>query len=142
MSLTTSVDGVADNLLRYHEDEVSRWIETCTDEEFVDICNVADFLLYYGPHPPSGSSMLIDKALAIAAVYVHEGSPRALRRGTRDNKRAVPQRFPLHELEKRRTNTRLQTFGTYGAVGDDFISFWAESPTAAMESRDAHRAAN
>ena len=125
MTLTASVDDVADNLLRFHEDATSAWVERCTDEEFGWVCNAAEFLLYYGPKRASGSTRLIDKALAIAAVYVAEGTPRKLARSTRDNTRVMPSRPPLHELDKRRTNVKLmEARGYYDDVHDEFVAFW------------------
>jgi hypothetical protein len=135
MILTAAVQDVADTLLRYHEDETARWIEISTDEEYIDVCNVAAFLLSYGPQGRTGYSMMIDKALAIAAVYIHEGSPRGLRRVNRDNKRVLPSRPPIGELEKRRNNSRLPTYGTDSGIGDDFVKFWARSPEVAKEYR-------
>lgn len=126
------------DLRHYGEDEAALWIESCTDEEFVRVCNVADFVLFFGPTAASGGSMLIAKACAIAAMYIYEGAPRRLNRNRRDLKRALPDRSQWPE---RRTNDLvMKTLPTYEGVNDDFVKFWAEDPANALNSRDRLRA--
>ena len=81
--LTTGAALVAADLQRYGEPATAAWVLTCTDEELVRICTVADWLLHHGPGPASGASMMIARACALAAVYVHEGGPRDLARSRR-----------------------------------------------------------
>jgi hypothetical protein len=81
--LSARVDDIAEDLRRYGEDDTAVWVLSCSDDELVRVCSVADWLLYHGRSSPSGGSMMIAKACALAAVYVREGSPRDLRRSRR-----------------------------------------------------------
>lgn len=78
--LTTGVELISEDLYRWGEEEAAFWVLTCSDEELVRICTVADWLLHFGPGRASGESMMIAKACALAAVYVREGRPRDLAR--------------------------------------------------------------
>ena len=88
--MSARVGDVADDLLRYGEPETSEWMLSCSEDELVRVCSVADWLLLHGPSEPSGSSMMIAKACALAAIYVREGAPRALARSRRLPGAAVP----------------------------------------------------
>ena len=119
--LTTGVELVADDLRRYGEVDAARWIVDCSAEELVRVCCVADWLLYNGPRLPSGASMLIAKACAIAAVYVREGRPRKLalsRRGPATGVQLPPTggRRPDHRLH--------ESVPADCGVGQDFRQFW------------------
>jgi len=59
------------------------WIVDCSDDELVRVCSVANWLLFNGPTLPSGASMMISKACALAVVYVRQGAPRHLARARR-----------------------------------------------------------
>jgi hypothetical protein len=75
--------------------------------------------------------MMLAKALAVGAVYVYEGSPRKLARERRDTKRALPSR---RGKASRSTDVWLQhSFDQFYGVGDDFVDFWARSPSEARE---------
>ncbi|TKV56906.1 hypothetical protein FDO65_18880 [Nakamurella flava] len=119
--LTTGVDMVAEALDRYGEAATAEWILTCTDDELVRVCAVADWLLSDGPSTATGRSMMIGEACALAAVYVREGSPRQLARSRRGPGigRVVPPdggRRPDHRLQ-------ASVPGDYG-VGRDLRDFW------------------
>ena len=81
--LNASAETIAADLRQYGEDATAHWLLACTDEELVRVCSVGEWLLYHGPSRPSGDSMLIAKALSLAAVYVREGAPRELARSRR-----------------------------------------------------------
>ncbi|SDO62510.1 hypothetical protein SAMN05660199_02319 [Klenkia soli] len=81
--LSTSAEHIASDLLQYGEDATAAWVLRCTDAELVRVCSVGCWLLFHGPGPSSGGSMLVAKAVSLAAVYVHEGAPRELARTRR-----------------------------------------------------------
>jgi hypothetical protein len=81
--LSAGVESVAEDLRQYGESSTAAWVLTCSDDELVRLCSVANWLLNHGPAAPSGASMMIAKACALAAVYVHEGAPRDLARSRR-----------------------------------------------------------
>ncbi|MEC3979040.1 hypothetical protein [Amycolatopsis sp. H20-H5] len=69
---------IARDLLEYGENNVSAWIHTTSEDEFLRICGVADWLTLYGPTTSSGTSMTLGKASALASVFIREGIPREL----------------------------------------------------------------
>jgi hypothetical protein len=119
--LSSGVESVAEDLRRYGENATARWVLTCSDDEFVRVCSVAEWLLYYGPSTASGRSMMIAKACALAAVYVHEGAPRDLSR----SRRTEPTGVLVPPDGGRRPNYSLQVAMArdYG-VGEDVRAFW------------------
>lgn len=120
--LTTGAGLVADDLERYGELAAAAWVLTCSEEELVRICTVADWLLYNGPRRASGASMLIAKACALAAVHVQEGRPRDLTRSRRG-----PVTGPRPDDTWRRPDHRLHesVAADYG-VGPDARAFWGQ----------------
>jgi hypothetical protein len=127
--LSAQVGVIAENLLRYGEPEASGWLLSCSDDELVRVCSVADWLLLHGPKEPSGSSMMIAKACALAAVYVREGSPRALARPRRLPAAAVPALVATEDIKRRRPRHDLQTAAPrHYAVGDDARAAWQSRP--------------
>ena len=122
----TSAESVADDLRRYGENDTAAWLMTCTDDEFVRVCSVADWLIHYGPTSRSGSSMMIAKACALAAVYVREGRPRELARRVR--MAAEPGQQRIEPRSERWPNFEMQCAAPrhYG-VGDDAREYWASS---------------
>ena len=80
--ITTSRENVATQLVAYGEDSVAARFASASDEEFVRIQERA-FRYAIQPDTPSGRAMFLDKALALAAIEVLEGAPRALRRSKR-----------------------------------------------------------
>src|SRR4051812_37454510 len=123
--LTAGIAAVVTDLVRYGELPTAEWLRSCTDEEFVRTCSVAEWLLYHGPSTRSGS-VPIARALCLAAVYVHEGRPRDIARRRRpvdtppDASPPAPDRRPDHVLA-------AAVPPGYG-VGDDARAFWG-SPT-------------
>ena len=117
--LNASVENMSRDLQEYGEDETANWVLTCSDDELVRVCSVAEWLLYFGPSRPSGGSMMIARACAVAAVYVREGAPRGLARARRKriaDPAPMPSRRPDYALQMKRSRE-------YG-VGDDFRAFW------------------
>jgi hypothetical protein len=129
MGLYASVGDVANSLMTYHEDDTAEWVAVCSEREFVLVRNVADFLLTFGPTQPDGSSMLIAKALAVAAVYVKEGLPRQLRRDRRDLSRTSEQYSALQRPSV--MDVLMEVGDPFDGVGDDLVDSWARSPADA-----------
>jgi hypothetical protein len=124
--LTTGAATVADDLERYGESTTAAWMLTCSEEELVRVCTVADWLLYNGPARSSGASMLIAKACALAAVYVHEGRPRDLAR-----LRRAPLTGPPPDSSWRRPDPQLhQSVAPDYGVGEDARACWESATTA------------
>ena len=120
--LSASAESISRDLVEYGEDKAAPWMLTCSDDDLVRVCSVADWLLHYGPTAPSGASMIIAKACALAAVYVREGAPRELRRSRRRKVDGLPPvptpgRRPDYQLQMRAPRH-------YG-VGDDARAFWS-----------------
>lgn len=110
------------DLIEYGEDETARWMLTCSDDDLIRVCSVADWLLLDGPAHQSGSSMMIAKACALAAVYVREGAPRELRRSRRRKVEGLP---PVPRLGRRPDYRAQMRFPRHYGVGDDAKAFWA-----------------
>ncbi|MFJ5956876.1 hypothetical protein ACIQC5_13070 [Paenarthrobacter sp. NPDC092416] len=81
----------------------------------------ASWILYYGPTQPSGASMLIDKAIALAGVCIHEEHPRELARKRRDLK--VWSEIAAEDSPT--ANEVLQGLPNYDAVSEEARDFWA-----------------
>jgi len=122
--LSASAEDISEDLRRYGEPEAAEWMDRCSEDELVTVCSVADWLLLHGSTNPSGSSMMIAKACALAAVYVKEGAPRNLARSSRGKGSRVPEA----PGGGRRPNYQLQVAAPrhYG-VGDDARQFWSEA---------------
>jgi hypothetical protein len=88
----TERTSLAEELWRYGEDELSKRVLLLPTRTMEAIGERADWHLAHGEARPSGDSMLIDKALALAAVEVLEGAERPLTRA----KRRPQQDFPGH----------------------------------------------
>jgi hypothetical protein len=98
-SLFVSVtrEDLAEDLLAYGEHDLAVRALELSDRELGRVGVIAGRLLLDDEHAtPSGTSMLLAKACAVAAVEVMEGTPRPLRRQRR---RSVPEpaRAPAHE---------------------------------------------
>ena len=121
--LSAGAEDVAEALRRYGEDETAAWLLGCSDDELVTVCSVANWLLYHGPASPSGNSMILARACALAAVYVREGAPRDLTR----SKRGKPSGAKVPSGGGKRPSHALQMSvpRDYG-VGDDARSFWGQ----------------
>ncbi|MEV6644354.1 hypothetical protein [Amycolatopsis sp. NPDC051371] len=124
--LDTSVGLIAEDLRRYGEDDVALWVMTCSDDELLRVCSVADWLLLRGQATTSGSSMMIAKACAVAAVYVCEGKPRNLRRRRRMPASAgtAPDEHSPDADRRPDLMAQLSTGRDYG-VGQDARDFWS-----------------
>ncbi|MDQ0104489.1 hypothetical protein J2T10_004164 [Paenarthrobacter nicotinovorans] len=83
---------------------------------------VASWILYYGTTQPSGASMVIDKAIALAAVCMHEEHPRELARKRRDLK--VWSEIAAEDSPT--ANEVLQGLPSYDAVSVEARDFWGE----------------
>lgn len=118
--LGAKTSDIANDLLAFSEPAAARWVQLCTDDEFVRVCSVADWLLLHGPTTRSGASMQVAKACALAAVYVMEGAPRDLASGRRaqvpDHLKATGGRWPNYELQ--------ETAPRHYGVGPDAIAYW------------------
>lgn len=118
--LLAAAEDISRDLLQYGEGPTAEWMLSCSDEEFIRVLGVADWLLYDAPRSPSGASMMIAKACALAAVYVREGVPRDLARAHRmkvdDVGVPASRRFPNH--------ARQEALGRHHGVGDDARRFW------------------
>lgn len=120
--LSAGVEQIAEDLRRYGEAPVAAWVLECSDDDLIKVCSIADWLLYHGPGPRAGGSMLIAKACALAAVYVREGAPRDLalsRRGKRSGTPIPPGGGRRPDSARQATAT-----GDYG-IDDDARSFWS-----------------
>ncbi|MGN6501465.1 MAG: hypothetical protein ACTHKX_01005 [Pseudolysinimonas sp.] len=129
MGMYASVGDVANDLMTYGEDVTAEWIAACSEDEFRRVRNVADFLVAFGPTQGDGSSMLIAKALALAAVYVCEGTPRQLNRERRDLSRTSERYSALQRPSV--MDVMMEIGDPFEGVGDDLVESWARSPADA-----------
>jgi hypothetical protein len=134
-----SVGDVANSLMTYGEDTTAEWIAACSEDEFRRVRNAADFLVSFGPTGADGSSMLIEKALALAAVYISEGAPRELIRDRRDLSRTSERYSTLTRPSV--MDVIMEAGDPYEGVGDDLVELWATSPADARAriAAAAHR---
>jgi hypothetical protein len=79
----TERSSLAVDLWRYGEDELWKRVLTLPDRTMKQIGERADYHLTRGPTTRAGDSMLISKALALAAIEVLEGHSRPLKRTRR-----------------------------------------------------------
>ncbi|MCQ1957836.1 hypothetical protein NNX39_15175 [Arthrobacter sp. zg-Y826] len=122
MSLSTSRVGIVADLLSYGEDAAAQWAWEAPQEVLEEVLTVASWVLYNGPGPADGSSMLISKAVALAGIYVHESRPRELHRKRRDLKlyaATVANDTPYAQ-------ERFLGSDDYDAVGPDARSYWGQ----------------
>ena len=123
--LDASVGLIAEDLRCYGEYDVASWVIACSDDELLRVCSVADWLLLRGPALSSGSSMMLAKACALAAVYVCEGRPRDLRRGRRMPASAGTAPGEHSPDADRRPDLMAQLSADRGyGVGQDARDFW------------------
>lgn len=113
-------------LLEYGEASAAEWIVSTSDDEFIQVCGIGSWLLVAGPSTPSGASMTLANAAAIAAVCVHDGHPRKLARSRR---RKLPE---LSAEEARRIRAEpypmelsFSVPSHYG-VTEEIKEFWAD----------------
>jgi hypothetical protein len=87
----TERSSLAVELWRYGEDELWKRVLTLPDRTMKQIGDRADYHLTHGPTTrASGESMLIARALSLAAVEVLEGQSRPLKRTRRRPKSEFP----------------------------------------------------
>src|SRR5262245_41053511 len=126
--MLSTIRGLAVRYLRsYDETTTADWVDSCSEDDFLRVCGVADWLVYQGPSTPSGAGMMFAKAVALAAVFVHESAPRDL---ARKRRRALPELSPE---ESRRISfdrspdvEEQRKRGTYYGVTDAVKAFWGE----------------
>ncbi len=135
--LSTTRNLTVRDLLQFHEPDVAKWVEVCSEEDFVRVCDVADFLSLHGPVTSSGASLMLSKCVAMAAVYVHDGAPRDLARAKRDLKAVVP---PIDSSSPSTDLLLARGRPQFFAVGDDAINVWAEHPDRARARRASYAA--
>ena len=82
---------LAEDLWRYGEDDLWKRALTASNRRMKRISDASMRHLLEGPQVASGGSMLISKALALAAVEVFEGKPRPLARERRRPENDVPE---------------------------------------------------
>lgn len=131
--LNTTVDLIVHELRRYGEDAVAEWAAQCSDDELMRVCSVADWLLLRGPELPSGASMRVGKACALAAVYVCEDRPRELKRRHRLPLPAPPAALPGHGRAPD-PMAQLNAPRDYG-IGQDARDFWTPPPGRSVRRR-------
>jgi hypothetical protein len=98
----TERTSLAEDLWRYGEDDLWKRVLTASDQTMEAIGRRAMDHLLHGQALPSGGSMLISKALALAAVEVLEGVERPLRRSRRRPRRDFPGQPPVRSFIARR----------------------------------------
>lgn len=107
-------------LKSYGEESAAEWARSAPRDALRMSLTIASWILYYGPTQPSGASMLIDKAIALAGVCIHEEHPRELARKRRDLKVwseiAAEDSPPANEV--------LQGLPSYDVVSAEARDFW------------------
>jgi len=120
--ISATTGDVATALCHYGEEATADWVLNCTDDELVAVLDVAEWLTYRGPSTPSGASMMFDKALALAAVYVHDGCPREL---SRRRRRRLTEEEQRRYSAERWVDIQLQGRTTpFFAVRTDAVEYW------------------
>lgn len=138
--IITSDASIAGWLVQYGEVETARWALTCSEDELLRICSVADWLELRGPETPSGRGMMAAKALALASVYVREGKPRDLSRGRRKLTGNVSMVPPEHQERRPNRRAQLALPRDYG-VGDDAREYWETNQPPGQVDQPARDAA-
>lgn len=118
-------------LRSYGENSAAEWARTAPKDAMRSTLTVAEWILHFGPAQASGASMMIDKAIALAGVYVHEGRPRELTKKRRDLK--VWKQAAAEDTEEASEN--VQGLVTYDLVGTEARNFWARQSTTSSTSR-------
>src|ERR671936_681795 len=96
----TERSSLAVDLWRYGEDELWKRVLTLPDRTMKQIGERADYHLTRGPTTRAGDSMLISKALALAAIEVLEGHSRPLKRTRRRPTSQFPGATSSPELDR------------------------------------------
>jgi hypothetical protein len=119
---TTSIGRIAEALRAYGETSTAEWVLSCSEEEFVRICSIVEWLMYHGPTNASGG-VLFAKLEALAAIYVHEGAPRDTARKRRDMRAGLPEASEA-TLERRPNYELASNVSEEYGVGQDRRTFW------------------
>lgn len=118
--IMAAAEVIAVYLAEYGEDQASTWVLNCSDDELMRVVTVAGWLIHNGPGTKAGS-MIFAKALALASVYVHEGTPRNLRRSRRKTIGRLPVEIQLRYPSPASYPGAAQTY----PVGPDARAFWS-----------------
>lgn len=126
--LSTTRGLTARHLIEYGEDEAAQWVGSSSNEDFMKVCGVANWLISYGPESPSGSSMMMATAIAAAAVFVKEGVARDL---ARKRRKKLPD-LPADEYRKIAFDgspdlNEQRRKGEFYGVTNEFKEFWTRS---------------
>ena len=78
MPIVAELSSISTDLLAYGEDDVARWVLSLSSEQHDQLGHLAAEILYR-----SKENMYLAKALALAAVQMHEGAARPLKRKRR-----------------------------------------------------------
>lgn len=113
-------------LRSYGEESTAEWARNAPKDELQTALTVAEWILHFGPAQPSGASMLIDKAIALGGVYVHQGHPRDLTKQRRDLK--VWKQAAAEDTREAYENIR--GLSSYDVVSVGARSFWGGNPTS------------
>jgi hypothetical protein len=105
----TERTSLAKELWRYGEDDLWKPVLIAPRRTMEAIGERAAWHLYHGEARPSGESMLIAKALSLAAVEVLEGAARPLKREKRRPERDFPGHPPVRAFIARRWLDRHAT---------------------------------
>ncbi|MEV4601648.1 hypothetical protein AB0K15_30130 [Amycolatopsis sp. NPDC049253] len=65
--VSTSRGLAARDLLEFGEEAAAEWVCSCSEGDFMKVCAAADWLFSHGPTSPSGASMIVARAIAVAA---------------------------------------------------------------------------
>lgn len=109
-------------LKSYGEEAAAEWARSAPRDAIQMTLTVASWILYHGPTQPSGARMLIDKAIALAGVYIHEEHPRELARKRRDLK--VWSEIAAEDSPT--ANEVLQGLPSYDVVSAEARDFWGK----------------
>ncbi|MDI2033097.1 hypothetical protein [Paenarthrobacter nitroguajacolicus] len=109
-------------LKSYGEESTAEWARSAPGDALQTTLTVASWILNFGPTQPSGASILIDKAIALAGVCIHEEHPRDLAQKRSDLK--VWREIAAEDSHT--ANEVLQGLSSYDVVSDEIRDFWAE----------------
>ena len=108
-------------LKSYGEESAAEWARSAPRDALETTLTVASWILNYGPTQPGGASILIDKAIALAGVCMHEEHPRDLAKKRRDLR--VWREIAAEDSPS--ANEVLQGLPSYDVVSEEARDFWA-----------------
>ena len=125
--LSTTRELTVVDLLEYGEEETAKWIGSCSDEDFIRVCGVADWIMLYGPKTPSGASMLTAFVVSAAAVFICEGAPRKLARSRRRKLSIeLSEQYEKFVQKSSPSLVELREKGDFYGVTKELMEFWGE----------------